>query len=410
MKIFIVALLLAIGYAQTDENPWTCRNEEQNKFDIEDINTNDEKLLKKCLQPIYAQNFGPSEAAKICSGGSCWFKGCCWDKVKSTGGVECANPDPNTAANQVHRKQRGCVYECETTAYGSRSQPKFWHNKVLVDVTKYEYLVEQSQSNVEVEIDWIDVGDKNAVQCTLDSSSKVKACSEDSVESNDLQVDVKEWDCGVCDVDGAPALRKACCESCGNMIKEEGLNQEMRYLICKNCPNFPYPTDYSQIIDTMRSYVKTAIVDMQADIIPSILPEYPHKYFRGHLQYDVETAGNGTGYHLIETGSETCIANLTSRILYENQKTTVHWGGCSTCDASKQASCCRQCSQNNKAGGYLVCHGCDKKELQNGQGYLDDAVNQIVEYYSGMYKSTDTGKSSSLPIFASFILLLLSFL
>merc|ERR1712117_613282 len=60
-------------------------------------------------------------------------------------------------------------------------------------------------------------------------------------------------------------------------------------------------------------------------------------------------------------------------------------------------------------GGYLVCHGCDKEELQNGQGYLDDAVNQIVEYYSGMYKSTDTGKSSSLPIFASFIFFLFFF-
>jgi len=409
MRIFILAALFAISYAQTDENPWTCRNKEQNKFTINDI-VGDENILNDCLQPIYTQNFGPSEKAKICDGGQCYFTRCCWDKVESLKDVECADPDA-IAATEVHRKQRGCVYRCEESAYGPRgSNEKIWDNEVMIEVTKYE--VEGSESIFWSELSWMNVGDKNAVSCATEQSNKVSKCSEDKVESNDLQVDVMEWDCGVCDLDGASALRKACCESCGNMIKEEGLNQKMRYLICKNCPDFDYPTDYSQIIDTMRSYVETAIVDMQAGIIPSTLPEYPPKYFRGHLQYDVETGNhNGTEYHRTATSNETCIAYLRNRIPFENQLSTLRWGGCSDCDEAKEASCCMQCSRSkdDMAGSrksYLVCHGCDKKELQNGQGYLDDAVNQIVEYYSGMYKSTDTGKSSSLPIFASFILLL----
>jgi len=293
--------------------------------------------------------------------------------------------------------------DAKKTSYGPRDDNTYFDNKALIHVEKYE--VEGSSSRFEAELIWLNVGDKNAVRCEAEQSNNVRMCAEDKVESNDLQVDVLEWDCGVCDLDGASAMRKACCESCGNMIEEEGLNQKMRYLICKNCPDFPYPTDYSQIIDKMKSNVEAAIVDMQAGIKPSILTKYPDLKFRGLLRYDVETADRYNNIRT-ETSNETCITELRGRIPYQNQTTTVHWGGCSSCDESKEASCCRQCSLNTKEGSYLVCHGCDKKELQNGQGYLDDTINQIVKHYSGMV----TGKSSSLPIFASFILLLLSFL
>jgi len=405
MRVFIIALLAAISYAQTEENPWTCRNTEQNKFSINDLNTQ-EDVLKECLTPIYEANVGPNEKQRICDGGQCFFEGCCWDKAASTTGLVCANPDANVAVTDVNINMKGCQFRCERSAYGARGDSeKKWDNEVMLTIERYEVIDGKSESKAKFK--WKDVGVTKAdITCRITSTHDITSCSEDSVKSAILQMDVKEWDCGLCDLDGASRLRKACCESCGNLIKTEGLNQDMRYLICKNCPEFPYPTDYSQIADKMRSYVQTAVVNLQGSTVLSTWSEDPAKSFKGLLKYDVVINETST-----MTSQETCVANVTNRIPFKEQRINVRWGVCTRCDEENQKSCCEGCSSKADQNSYLVCHGCDKKELQNGRGYLDDAVTQIVNYYSGRVTATaKTGKSSSLPLFITFVLLLLSLL
>jgi len=401
MRLIIVALLVAMSHAQTEENPWTCRNEKQKKFSINNLNTQEE-VLKNCLSPIYEADLGPNEKQKICDGGQCYFEGCCWDKAASAPGLVCAQAAENVEVTDVNINMAGCRFRCESTLYGSRAYgEEKWDNEVILTIETYEVI--DSNSRTKAKFIWNDVGAAGTlVRCGITSTHAITSCSADRVKFAVLQIDVKEWECGLCDLDGASRLHKACCESCGNMINTEGLNQDMRYLICKNCDDFPYPTDYSEIVDKMRSYVQTSVVNVQGSAVLSTWSEDPAKSFKGLLKYDV-IDGTST-----MTSQETCVANITNRIPFKEQKITVRWGACINCDEDEenQKSCCEECSKKHDSTSYLVCHGCDKKDLQDGRGYLDDAVTQIVQYYSGRVTAT-AGKSSFLPLSITIVLLLL---
>jgi len=416
MKIFIVALLLAIGYAQTvtipeeiEGNPWTCRHTLQKKFHISDFN-GDESGLNTCLENIYKRDVPPNKDERVCDKGSCTFKECCWDKFKTIGDVECADPNPNAEVTDVHSRHEGCVFKCEKTQYGPFIYDKEWKNDVELTVAKYE--VKKGKSTFEARMEWKGVGsqkDANGnlittglnVDCDLTTTTDVKSCSKDEVKTNKLQVDVTEWDCGICDEEEFSTMHQACCENCGSMIRNEGWNSDKspRFVICKNCPqDSPFATKLSDIQDSMRSYVQRTVVDMQvAGLQPQILSKSP-KSFKGYLLFEMFEGSVRT-----QTKNNTCNVQLSSLFAEEDQITTVTWGGCETCEDEKKEDCCRECSEARKTDGFLVCHGCKKNQLKNGQGHLDVAVKEIVKHFTGKLRSSSP--SFHLALLTSLIVL-----
>jgi len=164
-------------------NPWTCGHERQQKFHIGDFHFD----LDGCLQHLnfYEMNVAPNQQEKICDKGLCLFKECCWDKVKTIGGMRCADPNPNAEITDVHIWHEGCVFKCEKTAYGPFKYGKEWENEVELTVAKHE--VEENKSNFEVKfsarMEWKDVGSKKDADGNITTQGVNLSCDSQSIRT-----------------------------------------------------------------------------------------------------------------------------------------------------------------------------------------------------------------------------------